>query len=108
MTTVPVTAVVIGQPSLFARATCNGFAKAVSSCAVCGVPAPSTSSFGGLLDGHELLPVPPEDPVGADCARASGLVAAVRPPVTTIAPTVHATRTDLGSVRISPPSPRGS
>ena len=42
-----------GQPLVFASVTWNGFANAVLSCAVCGVPPASISSFGGFDAGHE-------------------------------------------------------
>ncbi len=89
VTGTPVTAVVTGQPLVLASVTCNGFAKALSSCALCGVPPPSTSSFGALVDGHELAPV---SPVAPACASASGLVATVTPPAATVAATAHARR----------------
>ena len=53
VTGVPTTEVT-GQPLLLASATWRGLSNAVSSCAVCGVPPPRISSFGGLDVGHEL------------------------------------------------------
>ena len=44
---------VTGQPLLFASDTWSEPSKGVLSCAVCGVPPPRVSSFGGLESGQE-------------------------------------------------------
>jgi hypothetical protein len=103
VTGVPATAVVIGQPSVFANSTCNGFAKPVWSGAVCGVPPNRISSFGALLDEHPVAPVAPVDPDGADCARAGGLVDRASAPATIDVVTVHPRSIVRQRVRISRP-----
>jgi hypothetical protein len=61
VTGIPATALVTGQPSLFASATCKLLANAVPTIAVCGVPATSVSWFGGFDAGHVVPPEPEPD-----------------------------------------------
>src|ERR1700735_3987665 len=89
VTGVPVTALVIWQPLVFASSTCNGIASCVLSLTVCGVPPTGKSSFGGLFVGHNA-PLVVVD--GKDCALACG------PAPATSAPTGAASMNPSASV----------
>src|SRR5579862_5014924 len=55
VTAIPESCVVSGQPSVFASATWRFVWNGEPSLALCGVPPPSTSSFGALYDGQSAV-----------------------------------------------------
>src|SRR5665213_1177839 len=74
VTGIPATAVVSGQPLLLANITCRLLVKGLPSVALCGVPATSASSFGGLGEGQVEPPAalgPPVSPAAGSAPHAS-------------------------------------